>query len=205
MKKHFMSSVVRSKTLAGHLVSGLVGGRSRRSRYAAKGMAKHMVGPWDWILAPALISLALTLMFAAPIRIWGLVLPEPVWPMLLAFCWPLVRPSYIAPLVLAAIGLCLDVFWAAPLGFYTLLLIVIYGVFLSLRSFIIGQDAVVINSIYAIACFGFFTLGTIVITISSGEIPRLIGVGEQMLATMALYPLVNRYLDIYLHADVRFL
>jgi rod shape-determining protein MreD len=115
------------------------------------GAASRLITPWDWIFAPALMSFALTVVLATPFKLFGLYLPEPVSPLILAFVWPLIRPSFIAPPTLALLGLFLDAFWGAPMGFWTLNLMLVYGVLLMARSYIIGQDTVVVFGIFLLA------------------------------------------------------
>ncbi|MDC7677650.1 hypothetical protein [Asticcacaulis machinosus] len=173
-------------------------------RGVRKGMAQRMIGPLDWIGWPALWVLAGTILLATPMKIFGLYLPEPVLPLALAFSWPLIRPSYIAPLVLALMGAFLDYFWGAPLGFWTLSLMIVYGVTFLLRGYIVGQDMMVITALYGSAVIGFFVLNTLLATIDSGMVPRLISVFEQALATFAAVFLVLWLLETFVHADVRF-
>ena len=45
------------------------------------GVASRVITPWDWIFAPALMSLALTIVLATPFKLFGLYLPEPVSPL----------------------------------------------------------------------------------------------------------------------------
>jgi hypothetical protein len=76
-----------------------------------------------------------TIVLATPVELFGLNLPEPVIPMVLAFAWPLIRPSVIAPLVLMGVGLGLDIFtWGALLGMWALALLAVYAVVLASRS-----------------------------------------------------------------------
>jgi rod shape-determining protein MreD len=167
--------------------------------------AAKIISAWDWIFLPALLSLLATLIMATNIPLpFGLDLPEPIWPMVLAFSWPLIRPSYLAPLVLAALGLCLEYFWNAPLGLYVLSLMVVYGGTLLIRSYIVGQDLAVVLVAYLIACFVFFAIATLLTTIDSGMVPRLISVFEQWFATGFLVIFVHALLSRYLHAEVRF-
>jgi rod shape-determining protein MreD len=48
---------------------------------------------WGWIVLPALLAVFATVLMATPVRLFGFGLPEPVWPMALAFAWPVIRPS----------------------------------------------------------------------------------------------------------------
>lgn len=174
------------------------------ARNVRSGMASRVIGPWEWIFLPALVTIALTVVLATPIQIFGLHLPEPVIPLVLAFVWPLVRPSYLAPLALAALGMFLDVYWMMPLGFYTLTLMVVYGVLVTVRSYVVGQDWRVVFGIYVATEIVFFAMGVILVALDTGSVVRLIGVAEQIIATTALFPLVPYMLDKYVHAEVRF-
>ncbi len=178
--------------------------RSPLNRGMRGGMASRIITPWDWILFPALVSLGLTIVLATAFQPFGLYLPEPVTPLLLAFAWPLIRPSYFAPFVLGALGLFLDFFWGAPLGFWTLGLMLVYGVLVGVRTYVIGQEWIVVLGAFILTELVFFGLGTIVITIDSGSVPRLWGVFEQAFATGLGFPAVLYLMEKYLHADVRF-
>ena len=168
------------------------------------GMASRIITPWDWILFPALVSLCVTIVLSTPLQPFGLYLPEPVTPFLLAFAWPLIRPSYIAPFVLGGLGLFLDMFTGAPLGFWTLGLMLVYGVLVAVRTYVIGQEWIVVFAVFVLTEVAFFTFCTLVISIDSGGVPRLWGVFEQALATGLGFPAVLYLMEKYLHTDVRF-
>jgi rod shape-determining protein MreD len=184
------------------LVRNLFAQSQSRAQRAA--MASRIIGPWDWILAPALISIGLTIVLATAFQPFGLYLPEPVSPLVLAFAWPLIRPSYVAPFVLAGLGLFLDYFWGAPIGFWTLNLMLVYGVLVLIRTYIIGQEPIVVFGAFVAAEVVFFTIATILASMDTGEVVRLWGVFEQLLATTALFPAVLYLTEKYLHTDVRF-
>ncbi|MDI7775209.1 hypothetical protein [Asticcacaulis sp. EMRT-3] len=169
------------------------------------GVAARIITPWDWIIVPALLSLALTIVLATAWQPFGFYLPEPVSPFILAFSWGLIRPSFIVPFILAGLGLFLDMFWGAPLGFWTLPLMLVYGAVLMLRSYLSGQDNLFIFGIFMLGQLLFFTLATVMMTLDAGAVPRLWGVVEQMFATTLLFPFVLILLEKYLHADVRFM
>ncbi|ESQ94583.1 hypothetical protein [Asticcacaulis benevestitus] len=189
---------------------GMLGMRKRGiagmaiNRGVRSGMASKIIGPWDWIIAPALISLALTIVLATAFQPFGFYLPEPVSPFILAFAWPLIRPSYIAPFVLGALGMFLDFFWGAPLGFWTLGLMLVYASLITARTFIIGQEWIVVFGIFLLAELAFFGLCILLTTIDTGFVPRIWGVVEQAFATMLLFPVVLYLLEKYVHTDVRF-
>ncbi|MDV6332592.1 hypothetical protein [Asticcacaulis sp. 201] len=180
-------------------ISGAAINRGLRS-----GMASKIVGPWDWILAPALMSIGLTLALAAAFQPFGFYLPEPVSPLILAFAWPLIRPSYFAPLVLGVLGLFLDMFWGASLGFWTISLMLVYGALVTARTYIVGQEWIVVFGIFLLTEGLFFSLCVLLTLVDTGVWPRLWGVVEQAFATTLLFPFVLYLLEKYVHADVRF-
>ncbi len=168
------------------------------------GMASRIIRPWDWILLPALLAVAATVVLGTPFQPFGFQLPEPVWPLILAFAWPLIRPSYIAPVVLAALGMFLDFYWSAAGGFYTLCLMLVYGVLILARAYVIGQDWRVVFGAWFAAVLAFFAIGVLLIALDTGFVVRLWGVFEQMIATVALFPIVLFMLEKFVNADVRF-
>lgn len=174
------------------------------NRSSRQQMASRVIGPWDWLIAPALISIVITIVLATQLQPFGFYLPEPVTPLVLAFAWPLIRPSYIAPFILGLLGVFLDLFWGAPLGFWTLSLLLVYGVLVPARTYIVGQEWIVLFGIWLLTELAFFTVGVLFMTLASGTIPRLWGVFEQMIATTACFPAIYYLLEKYLHADARF-
>lgn len=179
--------------------AGTVIHRGVRATKAAK-----VITAWDWLFAPALLSVALTIVLATAFQPFGFYLPEPVSPFILAFTWPLIRPSYIAPFVLGALGFLLDFFWGAPLGFWTLSLVLVYGVLALARTYLIGQEWGVLFGLFLLTEFVFFGVNVILALIDTGSVVRLWGVFEQMFATTLLFPFVLILLEKYVHSDARF-
>ena len=166
--------------------------------------AVRVVGPVQWIFIPAAIALALTVVLATPISLFGLHLPEPVIPMVLAFAWAIIRPSIIAPAMLLLIGLLLDTFWHTPLGLWALALLCIYGVVLFSRSFLIGQETVVLFVIYAGCCLMAYALCWTIMTLITGTFPSILAVAGSLVPTLLLFPFANRMIERFEDGDVRF-
>jgi rod shape-determining protein MreD len=163
-----------------------------------------VVGPTQWIVWPALIAVVATVVLATPVKLFGLTLPEPVIPMLLAFAWPLVRPSAVAPLVLLALGLFLDVFWGGQMGLWALALLAIYAVVLAARSILLGQETVVLFVWYAGSVALAFALAYVIRALSVGNAPSLLALIGQVVPTLLLFPFANAMIDRFDDGDVRF-
>lgn len=157
-----------------------------------------------WIGLPAVLAVLATIALGVPFRLFGLALPEPVFPMALAFAWPVIRPSLLAPLVLLLIGLFLDLYWGAPKGLWALSLLIAYGMLLLTRSLLIGQAAATLAGWYVAAVALAFGAAYLFTLLDSGVAPSLTATGLQLAVTVVLFPLAYRLVRRFEDADVRF-
>ena len=116
------------------------GSRNEAARDAqTSGAAVWVVGPLHWVVYPALAAMAATLVLSTHVRLFGLPPPEPIFGLILAFSWPLIRPSILGPLMLFVVGIFTDLELDSTLGLWTLTFLAVYGVVLAARAFIVGQ------------------------------------------------------------------
>lgn len=167
--------------------------------------AIRVVGPQHWIAYPALLSLLACAVLATPVRIFfGWPLPEPVFPLVLAFAWPLIRPSILAPVALLICGLFLDLLWGQATGFWALCLIATYTLVLFSRLIIVGQDPTVVFGWWVGGVSLAFTVGYLLIALDAGAAPSLISTFLQWLATVLLYPFADWLVQRFDEGEVRF-
>ncbi len=166
--------------------------------------AARPLDPWRWIGVPALLCIGCTILFAAPIRVYGLQLPEPVFPLVAAFGWAVIRPSIIAPFALLVLGAFLDLFWGNALGLWVIALLLGYAVTLFMRNMMTGQSRPMMWVWYAGVCAVAMAAGYLITMLDVKSAPSLIGVFWQYLATILLYPFAHRLIDRFDDADVRF-
>jgi rod shape-determining protein MreD len=160
--------------------------------------------PWRWIGVPALAAVCATVLLAAPFHPFGYGLPEPMFPLALAFAWAVIRPSILGPVALLILGLFDDLFWDGPLGLWPLALISAYGLALGGRPLMAGQGSVVMAVWYAAACCLALGVAFVFATMVAHEQPNLFAVLWQLMWTMALYPVVLWLVDRFEDADTRF-
>jgi rod shape-determining protein MreD len=160
--------------------------------------------PLEWLGLPLLVCVAATILLAVPFRLFGASLPEPVFAMVLAFAWAVIRPSVLGPFALLALGLFLDLFWGAPLGLWTLSLLAAYFMALMARNLMAGQSGAVLWGWYVGANLVAFGFAYVFTTLEAGLPPSLTATGLQLLVTALLYPLAHRLIDRFEDADVRF-
>lgn len=161
--------------------------------------AARPLAAWRWLGLPILFACAFTVLFAVPLSIAGLRLPEPVMAAALAFAWPLIRPSVLAPFAVVVCGLFLDLFWGSPFGFWGLTLLVVYVGALLARKLLVGQPGAVMFAWWGGLVTAAFACAYLLQTLSTATRVSVWPVLWQLVATVALFPvaayLVDRYAD----------
>ena len=166
--------------------------------------AVRSLEPWRWIGVPMVQLLALTVLFGIPLRVFGLQLPEPVFPMAAAFAWAVIRPSILAPFSVLLMGLFLDLFWGGPIGLWALCLLLAYGISLAGRPMMAGQSRIILWAWYGMVTGAAMLLGYLVVMLDAKSTPGLVPLAWQFLATIILYPFAHRLIEMFEDADVRF-
>jgi rod shape-determining protein MreD len=166
--------------------------------------ASQRLDPWRWLGLPALACVAATIVLATPLRIFGLPLPEPVFPLALAFAWAVIRPSILAPFALLALGLFLDRWWDGPVGLWVIALLAPYAATLSVRRVLSGLGWWGLGGWYAVAVALAMGTGYLITSLDVGAAPNLLAVFWQFLASLVLFPFAYGLIDRFEDADVRF-
>lgn len=167
-------------------------------------LAAAPLDPWRWLGLPLLLCVLATVLFSLPIQVIGWGLPEPVFGMILAFSWAVIRPSILAPFGLLLMGLFQDVFWGAPTGLWGVSLLVSYGAVLLSRNIMVGQSRPMMWFWFAVACLVTQVVAFLATQMDTRATPNLLAVLWQFLATILLYPFAHRLIDRFEDADVRF-
>lgn len=162
------------------------------------------LAPWRWLGVPLVQVMAASFVFALPIRVFGLGLPEPVFAMPVAFAWAVIRPSMLAPLGVMIMGVYLDFLWGSPTGFWAVCLLLPYGIVLGARSFLAGQSQLMMWLWYGAATALALGAGYLFTMLDTQNAPSPVSLAWQFLATVVLYPFADRLIDRFEDADVRF-
>jgi rod shape-determining protein MreD len=160
--------------------------------------------PWRWLGVPMLQAMAATILFGIPLRAFGWQLPQPVFPMVLAFAWAVIRPSVLAPFAILILGLLLDIFWGGPLGLWALCLLIAYGIAFMGRSMMAGQNRLILWGWYSLATATAMVAGYLFVMLDARSTPGPFPMAWQFVATIVLYPFSQRLIDLFEDADVRF-
>jgi rod shape-determining protein MreD len=166
--------------------------------------AARSLDPTRWLGVPLIQVVVLTVLFAIPIRLWGLQLPEPLFAMPAVFAWAVIRPSVLAPIGVLILGLFMDLFWGGSMGLWALCLLIAYGVALSGRSMMAGQNRAILWAWYGLTTATAMVAGYLFVMLDSRSSPGIVPLLWQFVATIVLYPFAQRLIDLFEDADVRF-
>jgi len=164
----------------------------------------HRLDPLRWLGLPMVACILATIVLAAPIRIFGLQLPEPVFPLIPAFAWAVIRPSMLAPFALLLMGLFLDLFWGGVVGLWVVSLLAAYGVTFSIRRVLSGLGFWGMGGWYAVSVGVAFGLAIVMSHMQGAEVPNVFALLWQAITALALFPLANLLIERFEDADVRF-
>ena len=152
---------------------------------------------WRWLGVPLLLALLATILFAVPVQVAGLRLPEPLWMMPLVFAWPLIKPSVSGPLAILVAGIFLDLFWQGALGLWPLAMLTGYAAVLFARPLIVGQSPLILAAWYVGVTAVTFSAATLLTIFDLRAAPQAAAIGLQAFATVLLYPAAYRLLDAF--------
>lgn len=163
------------------------------------GRAARPLSPLRWLGLPAVGAAAIAVLFATPLQVADLRLPEPVFAAAPAFAWALLRPSAAAPFVVLASGVFLDLLWGSALGLWGASLLVIYAGGLIGRRFLVGQPGPVLFAWWAGLVTAAIAGAWLLTMLAAHTMPAVFPVVWQLVATLALFPvaayLIDRYAD----------
>ncbi len=167
-------------------------------------LTAERLDPIHWVALPMLASMAATLLFCAPIRVHGLQLPEPLFALIPAFAWAVLRPSLLAPICLLALGLFNDLVWGGRLGMWALALLAAYAFILVTRNMMSGQSRIMLWAWFGAAASFAMGVAYLAVLIETGNAPSLLAVAGQWAPTVLLYPLADGLIGRFEDADPRF-
>ena len=166
--------------------------------------ASRTLDAWGWLVLPALVCMAATVLFSVPIRVFGFRLPEPVWALVPAYAWAVVRPSFLPPIILFGLGLFTDLWTGGPLGLWVVAYLATYGSVFMTRSIMAGQSRLMMWLWYAATSLLAFVIADFLSMLDALNTPNYLAVFWQYAVTAALYPVAHRLIERYEDADVRF-
>ncbi|MGF1543860.1 MAG: rod shape-determining protein MreD [Parvularculaceae bacterium] len=140
--------------------------------------------------APTVLGLFGVALLAAPLRPAEGWLPAPVLPLVVVYFWSIYGPRYLPPASVFAIGLTQDLVLGGPLGLWSGIYLVTQVAALSQRDYFRGREQKVVWLGFCVAAAFAASVFWLAMSLVSGAALPWPALAAQMLATIAVYPLV---------------
>lgn len=140
---------------------------------------------------PTLLGLLGVILLALPLRLFEGMLPTPFLPLVVVFFWSIYGPNYLAAPSVFAIGVLQDLITGAPLGLWPTVYLTTQFVVTSQRAYFQGREQQVVWLGFGLVGTGVAGLLWLVMSVISGTLLPITQLAIQMLATIAVFPLIS--------------
>jgi len=117
-----------------------------------------------------------------------------IWPyfiVMILFLWGVYNPSLFNPIYIFCIGLVYDILFDLTLGFHSFIFLVIYFVVSRQRIFLMGQNYLVVFSLFVLIAFLTYFSEWIFFSLLENNFQNYILLFYNFLATVFLFPVFN--------------
>lgn len=105
-------------------------------------------------MAPVLLTLCLTIVNVLPMHLPEFSRMAPVLPLMAVYHWTVYAPGLMPAHMVFLSGLLFDVLSGAPLGINALTFLLVYGIILSQRRFLVGKSFFIVWLGFALVALG---------------------------------------------------
>ncbi len=145
---------------------------------------------WVRHLVPMGSSILLLLFTVTPSRIPDFSVIMPMIPVMCVYYWSIYRPDLVSAHGVFFLGLLYDCLGMFPIGLHALVFLLVHGVVLSSRRFLLEGSLMVMWSVFATIAAGVYFFLWIGTALLHGMAP-IKAVFFSYIMTVALYPLIN--------------
>ena len=141
-------------------------------------------------LTPFGLTLSLVLFNVLPLHIPDLSRVMPLLPLMSIYHWAVHRPNLMPAYAVFAIGLLQDTLTGAPLGVNVLSYLVVYGVVVSQRRFLVGKSFAIIWLGFAVVAASAAMVGWLLVSSFHATIVESSALFLQYLLSLGIFPLL---------------
>ena len=139
---------------------------------------------------PTMLGLIGVVLLALPLRIAEGIIPTPYLPLVIVFYWSVYGPHYMPALSIFFIGLIQDLLFGGPLGLWPAVYLLTQYVVLSQRSYFLGREQRVVWIGFGFAAVTAGVMVWMIMSLMSNHLLPVRFLALQILATIAIYPLI---------------
>lgn len=143
-------------------------------------------------LTPFLLAVCLVLLGVVALHIPGWARIAPLLSFMAVYHWAIYRVDLMPGYAVFLIGLLQDVLAGTPLGVFTLIYLLAYGIAVSQQRYLTGRTFFVVWLGFALISAGAMGLGWLMVSAFKGGVIDPAALLHQYLLGIGLYPLVAR-------------
>jgi len=141
-----------------------------------------------WNLIPVATILLLVFVTVVPWRLPGFGAITPAFILMAVFYWSIYRPDQLSYVAVFCLGTVQDLLSGMPLGMTPLVLLIVQGILISQRRFLLGKSFFVVWCSFMIVALGAAILSWVVGTVFFGAPLAPVPIVVQVVMTVLLYP-----------------
>lgn len=141
-------------------------------------------------LTPFGLTLILLVVGIIPWHVPGLARVVPLLPLMAVYHWAVFRPQLMPSYAVFLVGLLHDTLTGTPIGVHAMVYLVVYGLVLSQRRFLVGKSFAIIWLGFTLVAGGAAVLSWILVSAYNVTLVEPRAVLFQYLVTLGVYPLL---------------
>ena len=140
------------------------------------------------LLTPFLLTLTLVILNIIPLQLPGFSRIVPLMSLMAVYHWAVYKSELLPVYAVFIIGLLQDIFSGSPIGVYTIVFLIVYGVVIWQHRFLFDKSFSTIWLGFSIVSAGAFLLTWVLICLWNLSLLDLYAVFFQYLLTVATFP-----------------
>lgn len=137
---------------------------------------------------PVALTFLLVLAAILPLPLPHYSIMAPALPLMVVYYWSIYQPDLMSHIVVFSIGLLVDTFSGTPIGVYALVLLVVQGVVVAHRRFLLGKSFWALWLGFLLVAPSALMLTWLIISALAGSLVAPLAMLFQLLATIAVFP-----------------
>ncbi len=146
---------------------------------------------WARNMTPFGLTLILVIISMVPMHVPGYARVVPLFSLMAVYHWTVFRPELMPAFAVFVIGLLQDILSGAPIGVHALVFLVVYGLVLSQRRFLVGKSFTVVWLGFSLVASGAAVLSWALVSAYDVTLVDPKPVFFQYLMTLGTFPLLG--------------
>lgn len=142
-------------------------------------------------LTPFALTVLLVLINVLPLHVPGFARVMPILPLMSVYLWAVHHPNLMPAYAVFIVGLLQDILTGAPLGVNVLAYLVVYGLVVWQRRFLVGKSFAVIWVGFSLVGLGAMVVSWMLVSVFHSVLAEPEAMAFQYLLSLGVFPLLS--------------